>query len=273
MNDSCDISEFEVKYIVIPKVIHYCWFGHGQKPKLAEKCIRSWKKYCPDYQIIEWNEENFDLSASPLYVRQAYEAKKWAFVTDYVWLDVVYQYGGIYMDTDVELKKPLDMLLERSAYFGFENGNTIATGLGFGAEKGIFILKELMDDYVDIPFVKKDGTYDLLPCPQRNINVFLKYGIQLDNSMQVLPGNILILPSIYLCPIDSVMKIRTYSHETISIHWFDASWQDNRKQMHQKQRIDLMIYYFKQGVKYIIGEKVYERLKKLYRRGFADASN
>ena len=88
---------------MIPKTIHYCWFSCNPKPKLAEKCIKSWKKHCPDYEIIEWNEDNFDLSTAPLYVRQAYEAKKWAFVTDYVRLKLVYDYGGIYMDTDVEL--------------------------------------------------------------------------------------------------------------------------------------------------------------------------
>ena len=101
---------------MIPKVIHYCWFGGNPKPKLAEKCIKSWKKYCPDYEIIEWNEDNFDISAAPLYVRQAYEAKKWAFVTDYVRLEVVYNHGGVYLDTDVELLKSLDSL------FQFESG-------------------------------------------------------------------------------------------------------------------------------------------------------
>ena len=91
----------------IPKIIHYCWFGGKPKPKLAEKCIASWKKFCPDYQILEWNEDNFDLSAAPLYVRQAYEAGRWAFVTDYVRLKALTELGGIYMDTDVELVKPL----------------------------------------------------------------------------------------------------------------------------------------------------------------------
>ena len=255
----------------IPKIIHYCWFGRNPKPKLAEKCIRSWKKYCPDYQIVEWNEDNYDIASAPLYVRQAYEAKKWAFVTDYVRLFVVYEHGGIYMDTDVELKKPLDPLLEKSAYFGFENGSTIATGLGFGAEKGIPILRELMDDYMDIPFVKEDGTYDLLPCPQRNLKAFQKRGLRMDDSMQVLPGNILILPSVYLCPIDSVMKTRTYSPDTISIHWFDASWQENRKQMRREQQIGLMIYYIKQGIKRVIGDSAYEKLKKLRQKGNEDA--
>ena len=110
---------------MIPKIIHYCWFGRNPKPKLAEKCIKSWKKYCPEYEIIEWNEDNYDLSSAPLYVRQAYEAKRWAFVTDYIRLQVIYENGGIYLDTDVELRKSLDPLLVHQAYFGFEDEKNI----------------------------------------------------------------------------------------------------------------------------------------------------
>ena len=122
---------------MIPKLIHYCWFGHNPLPKDAKRCIRSWKKYCPDYVIKEWNEDNFDISQCPQYVRQAYEAKKWAFVSDYVRLKLVHDHGGVYMDTDVELLKPLDRLLSHKAYFGFEDdGLQINTGLGFGAERG-----------------------------------------------------------------------------------------------------------------------------------------
>ena len=117
----------------IPKVIHYCWFGGNPKPKLVQKCIHSWKKYCPDYEIIEWNESNFDISSCPLYVRQAYDVKKWAFVSDYARLKIIHTCGGIYLDTDVELIKSLDSLLEYNAFFGFEDGKYVATGLGFGA--------------------------------------------------------------------------------------------------------------------------------------------
>lgn len=209
----------------IPKIIHYCWFGRNPKPELAEKCISSWRKFCPNYEIIEWNEENFDVAACPIYVQQAYEAKKWAFVTDYVRLKVVYDYGGIYLDTDVELKKGLDLLLPYSAYFGFEDDGRIATGLGFGAETGTAILAELMHDYEEIPFILKDGSLDLLPCPQRNTEVFLRHGLKQDNSWQVLDAGIQILPSEYLCPVsykDGRMKL---TKKTISIHWFSASWQ------------------------------------------------
>lgn len=117
----------------IPKVLHYCWFGGAPKPKNIQNCIRSWKKYCPDYKIIEWNEQNFDVSQS-LYTRQAYDARRWAFVADYARLKILYEQGGIYMDTDVELLRPLDDLLAYPAFFGFQHNNEVATGLGFGAE-------------------------------------------------------------------------------------------------------------------------------------------
>ena len=114
--------------MAIPKVIHYCWFGGNSKPKLAEKCIKSWKKYCPDWKIVEWNEENFDLHDVPLYVRQAMEAGRWAFVTDYVRLRALTEQGGVYMDTDVELVKPLDPYLKHQAFAGFEHPERVQKG-------------------------------------------------------------------------------------------------------------------------------------------------
>ncbi len=120
---------------MIPKTIHYCWFGRNPKPKLAEKCIRSWKRRCPDYEIIEWNEDNYDISSAPLFVRQAYEKKKWGFVPDYIRLDLINRFGGIYLDTDVEVLKRLDCFLENKSFFGLENNKYVALGLGFGAEK------------------------------------------------------------------------------------------------------------------------------------------
>ena len=113
----------------IPKIIHYCWFGGNPLPELAQKCIASWKKYCPDYEIREWNESNFDVNTAPLYVRQAYSKKKWAFVTDYVRLWAMTKYGGIYMDTDVEVTRPLDSILEHEAVSGYEDPTRIPTGI------------------------------------------------------------------------------------------------------------------------------------------------
>lgn len=255
----------------IPQIIHYCWFGGNPLPKLAKKCIKSWKRYAKGYQIIEWNESNYDLASAPLYVRQAYEAKKWAFVTDYIRLQVVYEQGGIYMDTDVELKKSLDPLREYSAYFGFESGKYINTGLGFGAEKGAPILKELMDDYADIPFVLEDGSFDLTPCPKRNTEVFLRYGLKQDDSRQVLSDNVLILPTICLCPYDYHLKPIGNLGEAYSIHWFSASWYDEkmRKELdtwRKAERRDRLIHAPNRALIRLLGQEKYDKLKRLLKR-------
>ena len=107
----------------IPKVIHYCWFGGNPLPKAAIKCIKSWKKHCPDYQIIEWNEDNYDISSAPLFVRQVFDARKWGFIADYIRLEIIYTHGGIYLDTDVEAIQSFDELLKNSAFWGFEYDN------------------------------------------------------------------------------------------------------------------------------------------------------
>ncbi|MBQ7300538.1 MAG: glycosyl transferase [Clostridia bacterium] len=258
---------------MIPKTIHYCWFGGNPKPKLAEKCIKSWKKYCPDYEIIEWNEDNFDISSCPLYVRQAYELKKWPFVTDYVRLKVVYDHGGIYMDTDVELKKSLDSLLEYQAYFGFEKGKYIATGLGFGAEAGANILVDLMKDYYDISFILSDGSIDRTPCPKRNTQTFQKWGLKLDDNRQILREEILILPTIYLCPIDYETRLMRYSMKTISIHWFAAAWQTEqekewwkiKQKRNRKWKMnDTIIHLPNRLVCKLLGVEKYEKVKHFF---------
>ena len=257
---------------LLPKTIHYCWFGRNPKPTLAEKCIKSWKKYCPDYEIIEWNEDNFDISSCPLYVRQAYEAKKWAFVTDYVRLQVVYEHGGIYLDTDVELIKRLNPLLCHQAYFGFEDGVHIATGLGFGAVAGHPILKEIMDDYEDIPFVRPDGSFDSETCPSRNTKILLRHGLRQDDTMQILDGDILILPSIFLCPFSYETHTWRRSGETISIHWFDASWRtEEEKSDHRdkirRERQDRLLHAPNRLLIRLLGEDGYAKLKKFLKRG------
>ena len=175
----------------IPKVIHYCWFGKGEMPKLALKCIKSWKKYCPDYEIICWNEDNFDITQNR-YMQEAYEAKKWAFVSDFARLKVIYDHGGIYMDTDVEILKPIDDLLETKGYMGFDEKGLMSTGLGFGAEKGNKIVGEFLKSYEDIPFVLPDGTYDLTPCPDRNTATLTRLGMDMskeytDEEINALP--------------------------------------------------------------------------------------
>lgn len=235
---------------MIPKTIHYCWFGKNPKSKLIKKCIRTWKAKCPDYNIVEWNEDNYDLSSSPLYVRQAYEAKKWAFVTDYVRLQVVYEHGGIYLDTDVEVIRNLDSLLENRAYFGFETKNTVNTGIGFGAEKGAPILLALMQVYCDIPFVDASGRFDVTPCPERNTAVLQEHGLHADGSEQLLDGYIHVYPKSFFCPKDYKSGETILTADTFTIHHFDASWHTAfEKYLRRKQQSFQKKYGVEEGTK------------------------
>ena len=260
---------------MIPKIIHYCWFGGNPKPKLAEKCMKSWKRYCPDYRIVEWNESNFDLQAAPLYVRQAYEAKKWAFVSDYVRLQVVYDHGGIYFDTDVELVKKPDALLEYAAYFGFEDETYVNTGLGFGAEKGSPILADMLADYQNIPFVLEDGSFDLTPCPVRNTEALVRHGLAADNSRQLLPGNVAVFPTDWFRPLDYLTGVLKKTENTVSIHRYASSWYSEKekawyKRTSAKMKKELRHERYINGPKRLIikmiGKSRYEKLKSLKKR-------
>lgn len=158
---------------MIPKVIHYCWFGGNPKPEIVEKCIASWRKFCPDWEIIEWNESNYDVEKIP-FVKEAYKAKKWAFVSDFARLDVVYAAGGIYHDTDVELyAEPLGWL-DCNATFFFETGRNINTGMGFSAEKGSRVLYLMMDEYKNEHFIA-NGKGRTIPCPEKNTTALCKF--------------------------------------------------------------------------------------------------
>ena len=229
----------------IPKVIHYCWFGNGRMNRLSEKCIESWKKYCPDYEIICWNESNFDVTQNR-YAKEAYDAKKWAFVSDYVRLKVLYDEGGIYFDTDVELIRPIDTLIENGGYMGFDDNGIVSTGLGFAAEKGNELIGAILKDYDDIPFLLEDGTYDLTPCPERNTETLEKMGMDIKNQDQIFMG-IHMLPEDYLCPMKYYTGRKKITKNTYSIHHFCASWTSKTS-----KRTTL--------IKRIIGVRMYEKL-------------
>ena len=206
---------------MIPKIIHYCWFGGKPLPKLAKKCIRSWKKYCPDYEIKEWNESNFDLNYNT-YVKEAYEAKKWAFVTDVVRLYALVNYGGIYMDTDVEVLKSLDVFLSHEAFSGFEAKGHISTGI-MAAEKRAPIMLEFLDDYKGAKFKKDDGSLDMTTNVKRITDICLKHGLILSDSFQNIHGYA-IYPSDYFCPKDLTTQKTNLTENSHTIHHFDGSW-------------------------------------------------
>lgn len=229
----------------IPKVIHYCWFGKGKMPALSEKCIQSWKKYCPDYKIICWNEENFDIESNR-YAKEAYEAKKWAFVSDYARLKILYDYGGIYLDTDVEVIKPIAPLTENGGFMGFDENGIVATGLGFACEKGNKLVERLLKDYDEIPFVISDGVYDLTPCPDRNTAALKQLGMDMSVKNQTFMG-IKFLPEDYLCPMNYSTGKKKITKNTYSIHHYCASWTSATS-----KRTTF--------IKRLIGVKLYEKL-------------
>lgn len=222
--------------MAIPKKIHYFWFGPNPKPKLAEKCIKSWKKYCPDYEIIEWNEDNFDVNKNQ-YCREAYEAKKWAFVTDYARLAVLHEQGGIYFDTDVELIKSIDPLLSEKCFMGIEKSMRcakVATGLALGSEAGFPLMKEILDDYENIGFLKEDGSYDTTTCTVRNTKILEKHGYVEEDRIQKVAGAT-IYASEYFSPIEMESGHMYRTKNTYSIHHYSLSWTPKENQKRRKK--------------------------------------
>ena len=207
---------------MIPKIIHYCWFGGSELPAKAKKCIASWKKYCPDYEIIEWNEENFDVNLNP-YTRMCYEQKQYAFLTDYVRLLVIYQQGGIYFDTDVEVVRSFDDMLVNKAFFGFENEDYVNTGVGFGAEANNEIIHQMIEEYEPL----LDGTHGVITCPKLNTDALLKVGLKRDGRKQEF-ACATVYPMDFFNPYDDLTGRLKKTKNTYSIHWYSKSWM-NRK--------------------------------------------
>lgn len=220
---------------LIPKVIHYCWFGMNPLPVEVEHCIDSWRKFCPDYQIIQWNENNYDIHKWK-FTEEAYQHKKWAFVSDVARLDIIYQYGGFYLDTDVELVKSLDPLLTENAFMGFEYGRGVATGLGFGACKGNEIILGNLMQYQNMSFVNSDGSLNLTPCPTVTTAYLETKGLIRRDVFQNL-GEIKIYPSEYFCPRICSDGSAVLTENTISIHRFAGTWTTEREKRAVKRRV------------------------------------
>lgn len=207
---------------MIPKIIHYCWFGKGEMPPLAQKCILSWNKYLGDYKLILWDENSFDID-SVQYVREAYKSKKYAFVTDYVRLHALYHYGGIYMDTDVEVLKPLDQFLCYPAFSGFEDEKSIPTGI-MASEKGGEWVKTQLDYYKNKSFIKLDGSLDLTTNVATITNLMVAEGFILNNKTQNFKDIITIFPKDYFCPKSYSTGELELTSNTHTIHHFAGSW-------------------------------------------------
>lgn len=209
---------------MIPKTIHYCWFGHGGYPEIVKKCLASWQKYCPDYQIKRWDESNYNVEKTP-FTTEAYQQRKWAFVSDYARLDIIYHEGGIYLDTDVELIRSLDDLLSVPCFVATaSDGSGINSGLGFGAEAGHEAVGAMLEEYTGKHLVI-DGRMDLTPCPVLNTAPFLREGYDPKVFEKQVVLNALILPPCYFDPINGQTSELHLTDETIGIHRFAGSWQ------------------------------------------------
>lgn len=251
---------------MIPKIIHYCWFGGKPKPPLAEKCLRSWKRFAPDFELREWNESNFDMLSAPLYVRQAMEAGRWAFVTDYVRLVALTCYGGVYMDTDVELVKPLTPYLHHRAFAGFEAVDRVQTGL-LACEPGFDLFRKFLHHYDTAVFLREDGSADITTNVEVLTRLCVRHGLVLDNSRQCVAG-LTVYPKEVFCPVEYETGKLHKSRKTVCIHWFSASWHTQQEldqiereklQKRQEQRSQLRVRI---GTA-LFGRNGYEKLKKI----------
>ncbi len=215
------------------KIIHYCWFGKNPKSATIEKCITSWKKFFPDWEIIEWNETNFDVNHN-IYVQQAYEAKKWAFVSDYCRFWALEQYGGLYFDTDVEVIRPFDEILGDEAFAGFETDKFVAPGLVlYAKEPNQRVIVETRQWYDGAKFLDDNGERIKLNVCGIFSNVLSKYGF-LENGKKQTCGGVTLYPKDYFCPFDDATGVLTKTENTYSIHWYDKSWMSKRKILRNK---------------------------------------
>lgn len=210
----------------IPKKIHFCWFGGNELSDLAKKCIYTWNKKLPDYEIKMWSENNFDINSN-IFIKQAYESKKWAFVSDYVRLWALYNEGGIYLDTDVEILRSIDAFLDKEAFMGFENKYRLSSAI-IGSKKNNKLIGALLDYYNDKSFYNNDMTLNLTPNTQIITQELLGKGLKLNNKEQVIENNLHIYPKEYFSPKSGITKKINITQNSYCIHQFDASWVDNK---------------------------------------------
>lgn len=238
-----------------PKKIHFIWLGNNPKNQYTIKCIESWKKFCPDYEIIEWNETNFDFSNCE-FCKEAYQAKKYAFVSDYIRLKVLYEFGGIYLDTDVELLKPIDELLNFDSVFGFENEGYLQTAVMI-TKPNMPWLKDLIEIYENSHFVY-GNIQDITPNTLRITSYLAKnYGLVARDCLQILGNNIIVFPREYFAPKDYTSGDVNITDNTYALHNFNGSWLDKNKFQRKFLRL----------VKKICGKKFFGFFVRFYTRG------
>ena len=208
---------------MIPKVVNYCWFGGNPLPDDAKKCIESWRKFFPEYEVKEWNERNFDVNCCD-YVKEAYAAKKWAFVSDYARFWILYHEGGLYFDTDVEVIKDMSDIIAQGAFMGCETDDKCNPGLGLGANPGLGLYKEILDYYEKIHFLIEGNTTETVVT--HTSKILKSHGLVGNGEIEQIEG-VTIYPPEYFCPMDYKTGKLDITPNTRSIHWYTASWQSS----------------------------------------------
>ena len=235
----------------IPKIIHYVWVGNGEKSEIVKKCIASWEAFCPDYTLLEWTEDNFDISTSCRYVVEAYSKKKWAFVSDYIRLKVLYDHGGIYLDTDMELLRNIDTFLEFRGFFCAESHYSISTAI-IAAEPHAPWIKELLDEYEKEHFINRDGSLNELTNTKRVQRYLqIKYNYSWKKGQQELLPGLVVFPAEYFSPLNCYTGVLNMTNNTFAIHHYNNTWMSSMGKMKKK---------IKQIITRIIGEEKREKM-------------
>lgn len=223
----------------IPKVIHYCWFGKNEKPKLINKCIETWKKYLKDYEIIEWNEENFNIDMCN-FTKEAYEDKKWAFVADYCRLWVLYKYGGIYLDTDIEVLKPIDDLLDNNSFTGVEDEEEIAFGI-WGCKIEDKFLGEILEYYNSINYSEYKEDLQELAIPIHITKIAKKLGYtKPEDSISYFYDDVAVYPKEYFYPKRHAWEVPKITQNTYTIHHYEGTWRKPHQILRSKIKEKLL---------------------------------
>lgn len=263
---------------MIPKIINYCWFGGKPLPNDALKCIESWKKFCPDYEIKQWNEENFDIECCN-YVKEAYREKKWAFVSDYARFKILYENGGLYFDTDVELIRSIDDIIKKGPFMGCEYTqydhiktnahickSSINPGLGLGAEPFFDIYKIILEKYEKRNFINSDGSLDQTTVVEFVTNILKEYGYKQNNTLQVIAG-IYIYPIEFFCPMNYVTGQLIITENTRSIHHYTASWLTEKSIKWNRFKRYIYTKFGQHRGQFIFETVIMKLIKNLYIKG------
>ena len=217
---------------MIPKIIHYCWFGRGEKTELAKKCISGWRELYPDFEIREWNEDNSDCLSMP-FMAEAYSAKKYAFVSDVMRLIALEQYGGVYFDTDVEAVRDITPLLNEEGIIGFENDQFVNSGQIMAAVPHHPVVQAMIEEYRKLHYMQPDGSVTPVGCPRLNTDVMERFGL-VRNGLEQSVAGIHVYPADYFNPLDSATGKLIKTENTYSIHWYSMSWRPKTTQIRVK---------------------------------------